>query len=99
MAIINQSPAGQDSLVLSGIAPTSFLIATSPNPFRRSRKIVGSPSVTIKASEAIAAELIIAGSSIGKNTSISLVSASGIFSLKDHIAAKRAGVWPNAPMD
>jgi hypothetical protein len=43
--------------------------------------------------------LIIAGSSIGKNTSISLVSASGIFSLKDHIAAKRAGVWPNAPMD
>lgn len=99
MAIINQSPAGQDSLVLSGIAPTSFLVATSPNPFRQSRKIVGSPSVTIKASEAIAAELTIAGSSIGKNTSISLVSASGIFILKDHIAAKRAGVWPNVPMD
>lgn len=46
MAVINQSPAGQTSVSLSGIVLDS--IDASGTPFRQSRKIVGSPSVEMR---------------------------------------------------
>jgi hypothetical protein len=46
MAVINQSPAGQASVALSGIAIDNLDV--SGTPFWRGVKIVGSPSVEMR---------------------------------------------------
>ena len=46
MAVINQSPAGQSSVTLSGIVLDS--IDATASPFWQSRKIVGSASVKVQ---------------------------------------------------
>jgi hypothetical protein len=95
MATINQSPAGQASVTLSGIGFDD--IEASGTPFRQSRKVVGSPSVAVSfGGEVAGSVLAIPAQLLGKNTEVSESSASGMFTLDDHIAAKRAGVWPQS---
>jgi hypothetical protein len=89
MAVINQSPTGQASVALSG---TSFNdIAASATPFWQSRKIVQGVSVAVSS---VTIKPLIKASLIGRNTDLSSLAASGVFSLGDQIAAKRADAWP-----
>lgn len=92
MATINQSPAGQTSVSLSGIVLDS--IDASGTPFWQSRKIVGSASVQIQLGGEQTVALL--GRAIGTVSSASASSASGLFSLNEQSAAKRLGSWPSS---
>jgi hypothetical protein len=94
MATINQSPAGQASVTLSGIGFDE--IEATGTPSWQSRKIVGSPSVAVSFGGGSAImQTLIPASLRGKNTPVSSTSASGIFTLDDQISAKRADTWPS----
>jgi len=94
MATINQSPAGQTSVTLSGISFNG--ITATASPVRTGLRLTvegGSIAVSFGGGTTIT-QALISASLRGKNTPISSTSASGIFSLDDQVLAKRAGAWP-----
>jgi hypothetical protein len=89
MATINQSPAGQAGVTLSGISFSG--IAATGTPIRIGLRLaVDGGSIALGSS----AQTLISASLRGKSTSISQKSASGMFTLDDQILAKRASAWP-----
>jgi hypothetical protein len=97
MAVINQSPLGQTSIAISGIS-FAGLMGSSSDPFREPAVRVqdGGPSVAVSFGGGSAiTQTLIPASLRGKNTPVSSTSASGIFTLDDQIAAKRADTWPS----
>jgi hypothetical protein len=99
MAVINQSPSGQTSIAISGISFTSLVVGSS-DPFREPAVRVqdGGQSVAVAFGGGSAiTQTLIPASLRGKNTPVSSTSASGIFTLDDQIAAKRADTWPSDP--
>jgi len=96
MAIINQDPAGQASVTLSGISFSD--ITATASPVRIAARITvegGSFAVSLGAVGPSVTQTLIAASLRGKNTPISSTSASGMFTLDDQISAKRADAWPS----
>ena len=91
MATVNQSPAGQTSVAVSGISFAS--ITATSTPFWRSIKTVvgGSFAASIGGTTT---NLLAPAALLGKNASVSTSGANGMWTLQDQLAAKRASAWP-----
>lgn len=96
MATINQSPAGQASVTLSGISFSGITATASPvHTGSRFTVLGGSFAVSFGGAGSTVTQTLIGASLRGKNIAISPTSASGVFTLDDQIAAKRADAWPS----
>jgi hypothetical protein len=94
MATINQSPAGQTSVTVSGIDNDS-LGKTSTNPFRQRRNLIASASLSVQMTASGGGGFTIPSSLLlGKSITTSAASAKGVFRPSDQVAAKRDGAWP-----
>jgi hypothetical protein len=95
MATINQSPAGQTSVALSGISFNGITATATPVRTGLRLAVQGGSFATSFGGGSAITQTLIPASLRGKNTPVSSTSASGIFTLDDQISAKRADAWPS----
>lgn len=98
MAAINQDPLGQTSVAIS-IAPADGIGVGTVNPVRgpvaRTQDGAVGIAITIGSGGQVVTQALISGALRGRNASVSPTQASGVFTLDDQVAAKRADAWPS----
>lgn len=98
MATINQDPLGQTSVAIA-IAPVDGIGVGTVNPVRgpvaRTQDGAVGIAITIGSGGQVITQALISGALRGKSASVSPTEASGIFTLDDQVAARRADVWPS----
>lgn len=98
MASINQAPSGQTSVAIS-IAPLDGIGIGTVNPSRvstaRTQEGAFGMATPINNGGQVITQTLIPASLRGRNTIVSPTEASGVFTLEDQVAARRADAWPS----
>jgi hypothetical protein len=92
MANFNQTPSGQTSIDL--ILPSLAFGVNGTGAWDQPNYAWGGGSTVTLTLGGATTNLLTPAALLGKNASVSTSGANGMWTLRDQLAAKRAGAWP-----